>query len=151
MDFVTLDGGAGDNGLGLLLHGLFVENLATSDGKRRTLAAMSSTFGVVAPDVDVAVTLTFGDGRCRIDDGLGRATDAVIHVDSGRIPELSLLSSRCGLPWLYDEPGQRLVRALWQRQIRIDGLAPTSPRRTVRSVRAAVDLLRLTRILSVND
>lgn len=149
MDLVIL-GDGGDNGLGLLLHGLFAENLAASDGKRRMLAAMSSTFGVVAPDVDVAVTLAFGDGCCRIYDGIDRANDAVIHVDCGRIPELSLLSSRCGLPWLYDEPGQRLVRALWQRQIRIDGLAPTSLGRARRSIRAAVDLLRLTRILSVN-
>jgi hypothetical protein len=153
MDVVTLDAQAAENGLAMMLQGLMAENLAVSDKKRRDFESMSSTFGLVAPDADVTVTLAFGDGRCTIYDGLRHEPDAVITADSGRIPEMSLLSIRYGLPWLLDEHGKSFVRALLQREIRIDGLIriPSSPLRAFRSAKAAIDLVRLTRILSVNS
>ena len=151
MDVVTLDAAAAENGLGMMLQGLLAENLAVHDGKRRAFLAMSSTFGVVAPDADVTVTLAFGDGRCTIYDGLGHAPDAVITTDSGRIPELTQLSTRFGVPWLLDAHGQSFVRALVYRDIRVAGLVRLSPLHAWRSIKAALDLVRLTRILSVND
>lgn len=150
MDVVLLDAQAGENGLALLLQGLLAENLAASDKKRRDFESMASTFGVVAPDAAVTVTLSFAGGRCTIFDGLRHEPDAVITADSGRIPELTLLSIRYGLPWLFDTVGKSLVRALWQREIRVDGLVrlPTSPLSVWRAARASLDLVRLARILS---
>jgi hypothetical protein len=150
MDVVTLDAQAGDNGLAMMLQGLLAENLAASDHKRRAFEAMSSTFGIVAPDAEVTVTLTFAHGRCTIYDGLRHEPDLVITADSGKIPELSLLTIRYGLPWLLDDNGRNFVRALVKREIRIDGLIriPPTPFRTAK---AALDLLRLTRILSVSS
>ena len=152
MDVVTLDARAAENGLGMMLQGLLAENLAVNHGKRRAFSHMSSTFGVVAPDADVTVTLAFGAGRCTIYDGLRDEADAVITTDSGRIPELTQISTRYGFPWLLDRHGQNLVRALMQREIRVDGLwpPPASPLRALRTAKAALDLVRLTRILSVN-
>ena len=127
MDVVTLDAQAADNGLALMLQGLLSESIAASDSKRRDFEAMSSTFGIVAPDAEVTVTLAFTGGRCTIYDGLREEPALVITADSGKIPELSLL----------------------KREIRIDGLVriPPTPFKTAK---AALDLVRLTRILSVN-
>jgi hypothetical protein len=153
MDVVTLDAQAADNGLAMMLQGLLAENLAASDKKRRDFESMSSTFGIVAPDAEVTVTLEFSDGRCTIYDGLRHEPDLVITADSGRIPEMSLLSIRYGVPWLLDENGKSFVRALIKRDIRIDGLIrlPSSPLGALKSAKAAIDLVRLTRILSVNS
>jgi hypothetical protein len=150
MDVVTLDAQAADNGLALMLQGLLSESIAASDSKRRDFEAMSSTFGIVAPDAEVTVTLEFDGGRCTIYDGLRHEPTLVITADSGKIPEMSLLKIRYGLPWLLDENGKSFVLSLLKREIRIDGLVriPPTPFRTAR---AALDLVRLTRILSVNS
>jgi hypothetical protein len=150
MDVVTLDAQAADNGLAMMLQGLLAENLAASDKKRRDFESMSSTFGIVAPDAEVTVTLAFADGRCTIYDGLRHEPDLVITADSGKIPEMSLLSIRYGLPWLLDDNGKNFVRALVKREIRIDGLIRIPPT-PLKTAKAALDLVRLTRILSVNS
>ena len=150
MDVVTLDARAADNGLALMLQGLIAESIAADAGKRRVFEAMSSTFGIVAPDAEVTVTLEFGQGRCTIYDGLRHEPALVITADSGKIPEMSMLKIRYGMPWLLDENGQGFVRSLHKREIRIDGLIriPPTPFKTAK---AALDLVRLTRILSVNS
>ena len=150
MDVVTLDALAADNGLALMLQGLLAESIANSAGKRHDFEQMESTFGIVAPDAEVTVTLEFARGRCTIYDGLRHEPALVITADSGKIPELSLLSIRYGLPWLLDENGQNFVRALLKREIRIDGLIRIPPT-PLKTARAALDLVRLTRILSVNS
>lgn len=149
-EVVTLDARAGENGLAMMLQGLLAENLAASDRKRRDFDFMSSTFGVVAPDAEVTVTLRFDHGRCTLYDGLRHEPDLVITADSGRIPELSLLSMRYGLPWLLDDAGKSFVRALLKREIKIDGFIRIPPT-PLRTAKAAVDLVLLTRILSVNS
>jgi hypothetical protein len=150
MDVVTLDAKAGENGLALMLQGLLAESIAASASKRRDFEAMSSTFGIVAPDADVTVTLEFGYGRCTIYDGLRHEPALVITADSAKIPELSLLHIRYGLPWLIDAEGQAFVKSLLRREIRIDGLVRIPPT-PLRTAKAALDLVRLTRILSVNS
>ena len=152
MDVVALDGQAAENGLAMMLHGLLAESVAASPAKRRDFDAMSSSFGIVAPDAEVTVTLEFGHGRCTIYDGLRHEPDLVITADSGKIPELSLIPFRYGVPWILDENGQQQVKqllmAIFKREIRIDGLLRLPPR-PLRSAKAALDLFRLTRILSV--
>jgi hypothetical protein len=150
MDDVTLDAQAADNGLALMLQGLLSESIEASPSKRRDFDSMSSTLAIVAPDADVTVTLVFGGGRCTIYDGMRDEPTLVITADSGRIPEMSLLKIRYGLPWLLDENGQSFVRSLLRREIRIDGLVRIPPT-PLRTAKAALDLVRLTRILSVNS
>jgi hypothetical protein len=150
MDTITVDASAEDNGLAAMLHGLLGENIAASDGKRRDFEAIRTGFAVVAPDADVAVTLAFDGGRCTIYDGRRVEAEVVITADSGKIPELSLLQIRYGLPWILDEAGQGFLRALVKREIKIEGLVDLplpDPRATLRR---ALDLVRLTRVLSVN-
>lgn len=147
-EIVTLDGGAADNGLALMLKGLLEESIAASSEKRRDFDAMSSTLGIVAPDAEVQVTLAFEHGRCVVYDGLRNEPALVITADSGKIPELSLLKIRYGLPWLFDDNGKGFVRSLLQREIRIDGLVRIPPT-PLKTAKAALDLVRLTRIISV--
>jgi hypothetical protein len=148
MDYVTLDGNAADNGLALMLQGLLSESIEKDAGKKRDFDAMNTTFGIVAPDAEVTVTLEFGGGRCTIYDGLRHEPALVITADSGKIPEMSLLKIRYGLPWLFDDNGQGFVKSLLKREIRIDGLVKIPPT-PFKTARAALDLVRLTRILSV--
>jgi hypothetical protein len=152
MDVVTLDAQAADNGLAMMLQGLLAESVAGSSAKRRDFEAMTSSFGIVAPDAEVTVTLEFGGGRCTIYDGLRHEPDLVITADSGKIPELSLLPFRYGVPWLLEEQGQKqmkdLVMALLKREIRINGLIKIPPT-PLRTAKASIDLFRLMRILSV--
>ena len=63
---------------------------------------------------------------------------------------MSLLSIRYGMPWLLDDNGKNFVRALVKREIRIDGLIRIPPT-PLKTAKAALDLVRLTRILSVNS
>ncbi len=150
MDVVTLDAQAADNGLALMLQGLLSESIAASPSKRRDFDAMTSTLAIVAPDAEVTVTLVFESGRCTIYDGMRDEPALVITADSGKIPELSLLTIRYGLPWLLDAQGQSFVRALIKREIRIDGLMRLPPT-PLKTAKAALDLVRLTRILSVQS
>jgi hypothetical protein len=149
LDNVTLDALAAENGLAMMLQGLLKDSLSASERKRRDFDAMSSTFGVVAPDAEASVTLRFVGGHCVIYDGLRDEPDLVITAETGRIPELGLMQIRYGLPWLFDRQGKALVVSLLQRQIRIEGLLRLLPQ-PLRSARAALDLVRLARILSIN-
>ncbi|MSP60921.1 MAG: hypothetical protein EXR72_11365 [Myxococcales bacterium] len=149
MDSITLDPGADDNGLAAMLSGLLSENLAASEAKRRDFEAIRTHFGVVAPDAEVAVTLAFDRGRCTVYDGLRPEAEVVITADSEKIPSLSLLQIRYGLPWVLDEAGRQFVRALLRREIKIAGLVDFPIPRPLDSLRRALDLVRLTRVLSV--
>jgi hypothetical protein len=97
MGEVFLDASAGENGLALMLQGLLTERL-DSPKKRRDFSAMSSSITIAAPDADVQVTLAFRDGQCTIYDGAVNP-DVVIRADSSKIPELTLVSLRYGMPW----------------------------------------------------
>jgi hypothetical protein len=149
MDAVTLDALAAENGLAMMLQGLLAENLATSAKKRRDFDAMTSTFGVVSPDAEASATLRFASGHCVIYDGLHDQPDLVITADSAKIPELSLINIRCGVPWLFDQHGKAMLSALLQREIKINGLVRLPPT-PLRTAKAALDLVRLARILSIN-
>jgi len=146
---ITVDAGAEENGLAAMLQGLLAENTAASDGKRRDLERIRTRFAVVAPDAEVAITIACEGGRCTILDG-ERDAEVTITADSGKIPEMSLLQIRYGLPWVLDEAGQAFVRALVKREIKIAGLVDLPIPRPLDTLRRALDLVRLTRVLSVN-
>jgi hypothetical protein len=149
MDTITVDAAAEENGLAAMLAGLLGENIAASDGKRRDFEAIRTRFSVVAPDAEVAVTLAFDGGRCTILDG-ERDAEVTITADSGKIPEMSLLQIRYGLPWVLDDAGKGFLRSLAAREIKIAGLVDFPIPKPFASLRRAIDLVRLTRVLSVN-
>lgn len=149
LELVTMDERAMENGLALMLHGLLSEAVAGSETKRADLDKMSSRLAIVAPDADVAVTLEFGGGRCAVHDGRALDADLVIVADSYKIPELSLLQIRHGLPWLFDEKGKAFVKDIVERKVKIEGVFKFPPT-PLRTAKAGFDLVLLTRILSVS-
>lgn len=151
MGLITLDDTAQDNGLALMLHGLLEENLAAHQSKREDFAAIRTRFALVAPDAEVKVSLWFDDGHCTVYDGVRHGTEITITADSGKIPELSQLRMRLGLPWLFDNVGKGLVLSLVMHQIAIHGLVDMPWPHLMDTLRRGHDLLRLTRVLSVAD
>jgi hypothetical protein len=149
MDPITLDSRAEDNGLAIMLQGLLSENVAADPQKRADFEAIRTPFAVIAPDAEVRVTLWFDGGRCTIYDGVRDGVEVQITADSGKIPELSQLQIRYGLPWILDDVGKGFLRSLAKREIKIAGLVDFPFPRPLASVRRALDLLRLTRVLSV--
>jgi hypothetical protein len=151
MGLITLDETAQDNGLALMLHGLLEENLAAHQAKRENFAAIRTRFALIAPDAEVQVSLWFDDGHCVIYDGVRNGTEVTITADSGKIPELSQVRMRLGMPWLLDDAGKGLVLSFVQGQIAIEGLVDLPFLHIRDTLRRLYDLLRLTRVLSVAD
>ncbi len=151
MNVITVEAAAEDNGLAVMLQGLLGENIAADAHKRRDFDAMSTSFAVIAPDADVSITLAFDHGRCTIHHGVRPNAEVIITADSEKIPSLSLLQIRYGLPFLLDAAGKALVRALLGREIRIEGLWDLPLPRPRATARRLLDLVRLTRVLSVNS
>lgn len=147
---ITIAADAEDNGLAAMLHGLVGENLAASPAKRRDFAAIRTNIAVVAPDAEVAVTLCFEGGGCVLRNGARADAELTITAAAEQIPQLSLLDVRYGLPWLFDEAGKRFVESLLRREVRIVGLVDLPVPRPRDTLRRAIDLVRLTRVLSVN-
>lgn len=150
MDPIAIDPRAEENGLAAMLQGLLSENVVASSDKRADFDAIHTSFAIVAPDAEVSITLLFAGGRCTIHDGVLPEAEVVITADSGKIPEMSLLQIRYGLPWVLDEAGKSFVRALLRREIKIGGLVDLPFPRPRDTLRRAIDLVRLTRVLSVN-
>ncbi len=150
MDVITVDAAAEDNGLAAMLQGLLGENIAASEGKRHDFEAIGTSFAVIAPDAGVAVTLVFDHGRCTIHQGVRPSTEVIITADADRIPSLSLLQIRHGLPWVLDDNGRQFLQSLLRRQVKIEGLVDLPIPSLRATARRAIDLLRLTRVLSVN-
>ena len=131
-----------------MIFGLLSEAVEASESKRADLHRMSSRLAMVAPDAKVAITLCFGGGRCQVRDGRDYEADLCIVADSYKIPALSLLHIRHGVPWLFDEKGTEFVKDLVQRKIKIEGLLRFPPK-PLRTAKAGYDLVLLTRILSI--
>jgi hypothetical protein len=150
MDVITVDPAAEDNGLAAMLQGLLGENIAASSDKRRDFEAIGTSFAVIAPDAEVSITLVFDHGRCTIHQGVRPSAEVIITTDSEKIPSLSLLQIRHGVPWVLDDAGKQLVQSLVRREIRIEGLVDLPIPSVRATARRALDLVRLTRVLSVN-
>ncbi len=150
MEPVVLDPSVTENGLAAVLAGLMGENVAAHPAKRRDLRAIRTSFAIVAPDAEVAVTLQFRHGGCTLFDGNRPDAEVVVIADSDKIPALSLVEIRYGLPWLLGEAGQGVVRSLLAREIKIMGLVDLPIPHPRATLQRALDLLRLLRVLSVN-
>ncbi len=137
METVTLGEGCEESGLCLMLKGLLDDAVS----RRGRLFALGSRIGIDASDAGAQATLVLGGDRCTVEEGL-RDPDLVLEAPSDLLPQVGELPLRFGLPWLPSEAGRRLlVRALLG-ELRLRG-APS-----LRTPRAAVDLLLLLRLLS---
>jgi hypothetical protein len=118
---VTIDAGAGRNGLALLVARLLDEHLE-DPARRRQLRALRAVVGLSATDAGVALTLAFRGGHLTLYDGLRGDADVVIEARGEQLVQLSLTSLWLGYPHLLNARGRALARDLLSGRLRIRGL-----------------------------
>ncbi len=136
---ITVDRGAGENGLANMVAELLRANVETSIRKRAVFLRMKGSVGLIATDAEVKVTLVFNRGRCVVHDGILEGTGVTVTADSDSILELSNVRLVGGLPFYFDKAGRAVVSKVFGGVIRIRGL-----------LRHPVTLTRLGIVLSVN-
>jgi hypothetical protein len=110
-------------------------------GPRRELAKMRGAVGLVADDVDSALTLRFDFGRLTIHEGLIGIPTITIRGATADLEALSSLSrAGSGVTAIGDttRAAAQLVRALRSRRLKIYGLI-SHPRLLVRLFRVLAD------------
>ncbi len=135
---IELDGSAAENGLAFMFRDLVAQNLKRNRSNLDIFKKLRLNAGFNATDLDIKLTMSFGDGGLTIYDGIKPDVQVVITADSETLLELTLLSVKYGLPWLFDGAGLKVSRKFIKGSLRIDGL-----------LRFPVALIRLTKLFSV--
>ncbi len=127
------------NGLAAMIGGLIQGNL-DADPERTGLLSSPATYAIVAPDVDVAVSIRVKDGSVTVRNGLVGRPDIVITADSDALLGLSSVPLRFGLPDATTKEGREVTRKLLNGELKVKGLL-FNP----------LKLARLNKLLSVNQ
>lgn len=144
---IDLAPGADENGLATMLAELVRQNLEAKPHKKKDFDALNGAVSIVADDADVALTMRFTGGTCRIHDGIVGIPDVTIRGPSDAIMALSNMPSvgplGLPIPSPRDPESVRtmktLLTALRARKFHIYGLVFHVPL-----------VLRLGRVMSVN-
>jgi hypothetical protein len=136
---ITLDNGAKDVGLAEMLFNLLRQNLEQKSQKLSSFEALHSNVVIVARDIDITVTLAFGNGELTIYNGIVGKPDLKIIADHDAILDLSLINIFLGLPNYFDKAGRSILKKLLLGKLRIKGL-----------LKHPLQLTHLTKLFSVN-
>jgi hypothetical protein len=109
------------NGLATMLGGLIEANL-TAHPERATLLQKRATFAIVAPDVDVSVSIRLYRGTVTVRNGVIGRPDVMIRANSEDLIKLSAVPLRWGLPDLRTKEGKDVNRKLMKGQLKVKGL-----------------------------
>lgn len=139
---VSIDPGARDNGLALMLAPLIEQNVAQQPWKGRSLARLQGEVRITARDEGSAVDVTLAFDRAARTLTLRPAPAGRprLHVSASYedVILLSQLPIRAGLPALHSAEGRAFLGKLLRRAIRIRGLFAHP-----------LTLVRLARVMSV--
>ncbi|MDP8956158.1 MAG: SCP2 sterol-binding domain-containing protein [Actinomycetota bacterium] len=127
------------NGLAGMIGGLIQGNL-DAHPDRAALLSSPATYAIVAPDVDVAVSIRVKDGSVTVRNGVVGRPDLVITADSEALLALSSVPLRFGLPDATKAEGREVTRKLLKGELKVKGL-----------LMHPLKLARLNRLLSVNE
>ncbi len=127
------------NGLAGMIGGLIQGNL-DAHPDRAALLSSPATYAIVAPDVDVAVSIRLKDGSVTVRNGVVGRPDLVITADSDALLGLSSVPLRFGLPDATTPEGREVTRQLLKGELKVKGL-----------FLHPLKLARLNRLLSVNQ
>jgi len=125
------------NGLATMLGGLIEANLEAHPDRERFLKP--AVVAIIAPDVDVSVTIRMAPGRVEVANGVRTRPDITVRADSDTLMELSSVPLRFGLPDNMTPEGRAVTGKLMKGTIKVKGM-----------VRAPGKLARLNKLLSVN-
>ncbi len=122
-----------------MIGGLIQGNL-DAHPQRTALLSSPATYAIVAPDVDVAVSIRLSGGSVTVRNGVVGRPDIVITADSDALLGLSSVPLRFGLPDATTKEGREVTRKLLKGELRLKGL-----------LLHPLKLARLNRLLSVNE
>lgn len=113
-------------GFGVMLSDLIKQNLEDNPRKLlpfNLLNRLKSKVVIEAPDAEVIITLSFGDGKLMVKNGADPKAKVRIIANSDVILELSQVRMVAGLPWIWDEVGKAMLKKMFKREVKIRGIA----------------------------
>jgi len=137
---VTLAPGAEAVGLAVMIADLIRQNLAQRPGKWSDFSRLRSRISLEARDAEVSITLAFSEGGVTVHGGIQGDPEIRISATAEALLRLAAVRIVAGLPFLFGSPGRELRAALITGQVRIAGV-----------LRRPAELMRFTRLVSVND
>jgi hypothetical protein len=123
---IVLPDGDDTAGFGVMLSDLIRQNLGNNPRKLipfNLLSRLKSKVVIEAPDAEVIITLSFGDGRLMVKNGADPKAKVRIIANSDLILELSEIRVVAGLPWIWDEAGKTMLKRMFKREMKIRGIA----------------------------
>ena len=109
------------NGLASMLGGIMEGNLAAHPERERLLSDVS-TYGIRAPDVDVAVSIRLAPGKITVRNGIVGKPDILVQADSETLVGLSSVPLKFGLPDVGTKEGREINKKLLKGQLKVKGL-----------------------------
>jgi hypothetical protein len=109
------------NGLASMLGGIMEGNLAAHPERERLLSDVS-TYGIRAPDVDVAISIRLAPGKITVRNGIVGKPDILVQADSETLVGLSSVPLKFGLPDIGTNEGREINKKLLKGQLKVKGL-----------------------------
>jgi hypothetical protein len=109
------------NGLASMLGGIMEGNLAVHPERERLLTDVC-TYGIRAPDVDVAVSIRLAPGKITVRNGIVGKPDILVQADSDTLVGLSSVPLKFGLPGIGTKEGREINKKLLKGQLKVKGL-----------------------------
>jgi len=125
------------NGLAAMIGALVEGNLEAHPELERLLAR-PATFAIVAPDVDVAVSVRLAPGSVAVRNGVVGRPQVKVTADSDTLMGMSSVPLRFGLPDVTSAEGRGMIGKLFTGKLRVKGM-----------ITHAGTLARLNKLLSV--
>jgi hypothetical protein len=127
-------------GLAAMLSDLIRQNLEEKPDKRSDLEKLDIVVSIEVSDADVSVRLSFRGGTVALRNAEAGAADIRISATAETVLSLCSLRIRRGIPMLVNRDGLAMLGKILSGKLRIGGL-----------LLHPVQLLRFTRLMSVND
>ena len=109
------------NGLATMLGGLIEANL-NAHPDRVALLRKRAVYAIVAPDVDVAVSIRLYRGTVTVRNGVIGRPDVLIRATSGDLIGLSSVPLKFGLPDLMTKEGRDVNRKVMKGHLKVKGM-----------------------------
>jgi len=123
---IELYPGAEQHAFAAMMAELIRSNIEDRPEKLRDFRTMRGRVALVAEDAGATITLHFQAGKLSVHPGLHGVPDVVVRGSSESLIDLSRIPNHPRLPFLPDfrsSVAEKLGRALFERKLRISGLA----------------------------
>jgi hypothetical protein len=123
-NIVYTDGEDDTSTMGTMLAGLITANVEQHPDRWKDFHALSGqSVAIQVPDIEEAVTLTFAGDDLVVRNGVQGRPAVTITADSDVVMALNLVKTGpMGMPNYFDEAGRNVVKALFNRKLRIGGM-----------------------------